>query len=244
MPILSIQNLKARIDETEILHGVTCSIQPGEVVALMGPNGSGKSTLAHILMGHPAYEVTAGSVQWDNQDLLSLKPEERAKAGLFLSFQNPQEIAGVTIGNFLRLAYNATHAEPYGVHEFIAILKEKSALLGLPPEFILRSVNDGFSGGEKKRAELLQLAVLQPKLAILDELDSGLDIDGLKMVGQALSTIRAQQPEMSLLLITHYQRLLDVIPVDRILVMRQGKIVHEGDTTVVSVIEQKGYQAF
>lgn len=244
MPELIIKNLHARTEDTEILRGIDITVKPGEVVALMGPNGSGKSTLANLILGHPVYAVTEGSITWGNHDVLQLKPEERAKAGLFLSFQNPPEIAGVSIGNFLRLSYNATHSPQVGVKEFISLLRNTCELLNIPLEFTTRSVNEGFSGGERKRTELLQLAVLKPQLAILDEIDSGLDIDGLKMVGSTIAAIREQNLEMSLLLITHYQRLLDVIPADRVLVMKEGRIVQEGDMSVLHRIEQEGYHAF
>lgn len=240
--MLEITDLQVRIDKKPILKGVSLAVAEGEVVALMGPNGSGKSTLANVLMGHPAYEVTQGSVTYNTQDVLAMKPEERAKAGIFLSFQYPHEVAGVTIGNFLRLAYNATRPSPLSVPDFITLLKAKMALLHMPPEFMTRSVNEGFSGGEKKRAEMLQLAVLEPSLAILDETDSGLDIDALRIVGEAVQAVRQHKPDMSILLITHYQRILQHLPADRVIVMREGKIVKEGDQAVLEQIEQHGYQ--
>ena len=241
---LLIENIHARTEDTEILKGVNLNVSAGEVVAVMGPNGSGKSTLAYVIMGHPAYEVTHGSIVWNDSDVLKLKPEERAKAGIFLSFQNPPEIAGVSIGNFLRLSYNAIHTPQLSVKEFISLLRVTCERLAIPLEFTTRSVNEGFSGGERKRVELLQLAILRPHLAILDEIDSGLDIDGLKMVGSTIEVIRRENPQMSLLLITHYQRLLDVIPPHRVLIMKHGKVVKESDISVLSKIEQQGYHAF
>lgn len=240
--MLEITDLQVRIDKKPILKGVSLAVAEGEVVALMGPNGSGKSTLANVLMGHPAYEVTQGSVTYNTQDVLAMKPEERAKAGIFLSFQYPHEVAGVTIGNFLRLAYNATRPSPLSVPDFITLLKAKMALLKMPAEFMTRSVNEGFSGGEKKRAEMLQLAVLEPSLAILDETDSGLDIDALRIVGEAVQAVRQHKPGMSILLITHYQRILKHIPADRVIVMREGTIVRQGGAEVLAHIEQHGYQ--
>lgn len=239
--MLKIVDLQARVGETPILRGVTLAVGAGEVVALMGPNGSGKSTLAQVLMGHPGYTVEAGQVQFRGEDLLALKPEERARAGLFLSWQHPQEVPGVTLGHFLRMAYNATHELQLSVPDFLVRLKEKMQLLQLPDDFMMRSVNEGFSGGEKKRAEILQLAVLKPRLAILDEPDSGLDVDALKVVAQALGAVRVEQPELSILLITHYQRILQHLPVDRVAVMRNGKIVKEGAAEVITQIETEGY---
>lgn len=241
-PLLAINNLRVKTENTEILHGVNLTVDRGQVVALMGPNGSGKSTLANTLLGHPAYEITQGKITYNNQDITELKPEERAQAGLFLSFQYPQEIAGVTIGNFLRLAYNATHTPALPIPAFIRLLKTKMDLLHMPHEVMTRSVNEGFSGGEKKRAEMLQLAVLEPKLAILDETDSGLDIDSLKIVAEAVNTIKQEQPTMAILIITHYQRILDHLPADRIAVMRAGTIIKEGDLSLLATIERDGYK--
>jgi Fe-S cluster assembly ATP-binding protein len=242
---LKIKNLKAKMGETEILRGVDLEVREGEVVALMGPNGSGKSTLAQVIMGQPAYEVTAGAVEYEGQDLLALKPEERARAGVFLAWQYPQTIAGVSIGHFLRLAYQAKTGEKIAAREFVLWLKEKLDLVGLPKEMMRRNVNEGLSGGEKKRVEMLQLAVLSPRLAILDETDSGLDMDALKAVAQAVRTIRTAQPGMSLLVITHYSRLLDYLPADRVAVMQQGRIVAEGgQAETLRTIEEEGYKAF
>lgn len=239
--MLTINNLQAKTGDKEILRGVDLAVDVGEVVALMGPNGSGKSTLASVLMGHPAYEVTAGDVKFNTEDVLALKPEERAQRGIFLAFQYPQTVAGVSLANFMRLAYNAMH-EKKSVKDFVALLKAKMDLLELPHQFMVRSVNDGLSGGEKKKAEMLQLAVLEPKLAILDETDSGLDVDALKTVGRALQAIRQENPSMAVLIITHYQRILQHVPCDRVAVMRDGKIIKEGTADVLQQIEQGGYQ--
>lgn len=243
MSLLEIKNLHTNIEGTPILHGVNLSVGAGEVVALMGPNGSGKSTLANVLMGHPSYEVTQGKVSYRNVDLLALKPEERAKRGIFLSFQYPQEVAGVTIGNFLRIAYNATQTKPLPVAAFITLLKEKMDLLNVPHDFMMRSINEGFSGGEKKRGEMLQLAVLEPRLAILDETDSGLDVDALKIVAQAATTLRQKNKKMSVLLITHYQRILQYLPADRVAIMKQGRIVAAGKSELIQQVEQTGYKS-
>lgn len=244
MPLLSITNLRAATEGKEILHGIDLQVSQGQVVALLGPNGSGKSTLAHVLMGHPAYDVTAGSVRLAGRNILSLAPEERARAGLFLSFQYPQNVAGVTIGNFLRLAYNATHQPPLPVGDFLTLLKAKMALLEMSPEWMSRSINEGFSGGEKKRAEMLQLAVLSPRLAILDETDSGLDIDALRIVGKALKALRGQQPELSLILITHHQNLLEYMPPDHVAVVREGRIIASGGQEILRQVASQGYKEF
>lgn len=241
--MLTISNLKAGIEERLILDGVSLSVRPGEVVALMGPNGSGKSTLAQVIMGHPLYHVTEGTIEYKRQDLLRLAPDERAKLGLFLSFQYPQEVAGVTIGNFLRVAYNAIHP-PLSVSDFLARLKAKMQLLQMSADFMTRSVNEGFSGGEKKRAEMLQLAVLEPDLAILDETDSGLDVDALRTVAAAVQTVKQLKPTMSIVCITHYQRILHYLTPDRIVIMQKGRIVHEGGYDVIETIEKSGYKAF
>lgn len=239
--MLAITNLHATTDQKEILRGIQLAIPAGSTIALLGPNGSGKSTLAQVLMGHPDYHVTQGQVEFNGVDLLALKPEARAHAGLFLAFQYPPVIAGVSIANFLRLAYNETHAEKLSVPAFIALLKQKMDLLKLPHEFMARSVNEGFSGGEKKRAEMLQLAVLEPKLAILDETDSGLDVDALKIVGHALQKIRTVNPTMSLLVITHHQRILDFIPPHRVTILHEGKIIREGGPEILASIATHGF---
>jgi Fe-S cluster assembly ATP-binding protein len=243
MALLEIKNLAVSADGKQILQGVNLAVQAGEVMALMGPNGSGKSTLAHILMGHPEYVVTGGSVMYDGQDLLAMKPEERAKLGLFLSFQQPQTIAGVSVGNFLRLAYQARFDKQISVADFLKLLTATMAELKMPKEWMLRNVNVGFSGGEKKRLEMLQLAMLQPRLAILDETDSGLDVDALRAVGEGLAVLRQRRPEMSLLVITHYKRLLDYLPVDSVAVMKNGLIEQTGAADLVQNIEAHGFGA-
>lgn len=240
--LLKISGLRVKTENTEILHGINLTVRAGEVVALMGPNGSGKSTLANTLLGHPAYEVTQGKIIYDGKNITRLKPEERAQAGLFLSFQYPPEIAGVTIGNFLRLAYNSSHQPVLSVPDFIKRLKAKMDRLHMPHDFMTRSVNEGFSGGEKKRAETLQLAVLEPKLAVLDETDSGLDIDSLKIVAEAVNAIKKERPDMAILIITHYQRILNYLPANRIAVMRAGTIIKEGDHALLATIERSGYK--
>lgn len=244
MMLLEIKNLHCKTGEKEILHGVSFTVNEGSVTALMGPNGSGKSTLASVLMGHPDYEVTEGGVVYAGEDLLALKPEERARKGLFLSFQYPQSIAGVSIGNFLRIAYNSTRTkeEQISVKDFLKMLKAKMELLEMPKEFMSRSVNEGFSGGEKKRCEMLQLAVLQPRLAILDETDSGLDVDALSVVGKCVNAMRTENSQMSFLVITHYQRLLEYIPADGVVVMRTGKVVAEGSGEILAKIEKEGFK--
>ncbi len=244
MSLLTITQLRASCEGKEILRGIDLTVEQGQVVALLGPNGSGKSTLAHVLMGHPGYEVTAGHVRFVDRDLLALKPEERARAGLFLSFQYPQVVAGVTIGNFLRLAYNGTHDVALSVGDFLKLIKEKMGLLEMSEDWIGRSVNEGFSGGEKKRAEMLQLAVLSPKLAILDETDSGLDVDALRIVGKALAVIRLGQPTMSFILITHHQSLLEYVAPDAVAVLRTGKIVAEGGREILKQVNTAGYVGF
>jgi Fe-S cluster assembly ATP-binding protein len=239
--MLEINALQASAGDTSILQGVTLSVAPGETVALLGPNGSGKSTLAHVLMGHPGYRVTGGAVRFFEHDLLSLAPEARAHAGLFLAFQYPQAIAGVNLGHFLRLAYNSVHTTSLGALDFLKLLREKLALLELAEDFIQRSVNESFSGGEKKRVEMLQLAILEPRLAILDETDSGLDVDALKIVGRAVQTLQAHAPRTSWLVITHYQRLLDHIVPQRVAIMQQGRITQTGGAELVARIETHGY---
>jgi Fe-S cluster assembly ATP-binding protein len=243
--ILRIDNLRATIEEQEILKGFDLSINPGEIHAIMGPNGSGKSTLAKILAGHPDYEVTGGSVQFLDQDLLALEPEERANLGLFLGFQYPVEVPGVNNADFLRTSYNAqrlAHGETeVEEEEFRLLLEEKLNALDLHNEIYRdRSVNDGFSGGEKKRNEILQMAILDPKLTILDEIDSGLDIDALRLVAGGVNKIHGQ--DKGLLLITHYERLLEYINPTHVHVMNDGKIVRSGDRELARELEARGYE--
>lgn len=238
---LSIQNLRANIGETEILKGLDLEIPKGEVHAIMGKNGSGKSTLAKVMAGHPAYEVTGGDVQMDGETLLGLEPDERSRKGLFLAFQYPMEIPGVTIANFLRAARQARLAEGEEL-EAVAYYKElyaKMDALKIDRSFTSRAVNDGFSGGEKKRCEILQMAMLDPAYAVLDETDSGLDIDALKIVADGVNALRG--PERGFLVITHYQRLLDYIIPDVVHVMVDGRIVKSGDKELARKLEAEGY---
>lgn len=242
--MLKISDLQARVEEKEILKGLDLEIKPGEVHAIMGLNGSGKSTLASVLAGREEYEVTGGSVDFGGQDLLDMEPDERARAGLFLAFQYPVELPGVNASYFLRTAVNAHRAEvegqePLGVREFNALVKEKAEILELDKSLLTRSVNEGFSGGEKKRNEVLQLLMLDPKLAILDETDSGLDIDALQVVSKGVNEFRSK--DKAVLVITHYQRLLNYIEPDIVHIMIDGKIVKSGDKALALEVENKGY---
>ena len=238
---LEIQDLHASIGENEIIRGLSLTVPKGEVHAIMGPNGSGKSTLAKVLAGHPDYTVTSGSVLMDGENILELEPDERARKGLFLAFQYPSEIPGVTIANFLRAAVQARlpEGEELEATDYYATLYQKMDLLEMDRSFTSRSVNEGFSGGEKKRNEILQLAMLDPKYAVLDETDSGLDIDALKTVANGVNSLRG--PNLGVLLITHYQRLLDYIIPDHVHVMVQGRIVRSGDKNLALELEEKGY---
>ena len=242
-PVLDIQNLTATVADKQILNGITLRVNPGEVHAIMGPNGSGKSTLAQVLAGHPAYEVTGGTVTFDGEDLLELEPEARAQHGLFLAFQYPVEIPGVSNAYFLRAAYNevrkARGEEEADPIEFLDIVEEKAKLVEMDPAFLNRSVNMGFSGGEKKRNEILQMAVLEPKLAILDETDSGLDIDALRIVADGVNQLR--RPDNATVLVTHYQRLLNYIVPDFVHVLAGGRIVKSGGKELALELEAKGY---
>ena len=243
--ILRVENLHVTVaDESlAILKGVDLTLPTGEVHAIMGPNGSGKSTLAKVLTGHPGYEVTSGTLTFDGGDLLELKPNERAGAGIFLAFQYPVEIPGVSIANFLRTAIQSRLAEgeELDLFDFQDLLLDRMNLLDMDVSFAERSVNDGFSGGEKKRNEILQMAVLKPRLALMDETDSGLDIDALKVVAHGVNTLRREDPAMSVLLITHYQRLLDYIRPDVVHVMVDGRIVRSGGPDVALRLEEEGY---
>jgi Fe-S cluster assembly ATP-binding protein len=244
-PILTITDLHAKVadEDLEILKGVDLELKPGEIHAIMGPNGSGKSTLAKVLAGHPGYEATRGDVLFNGQPLLDLEPNERALAGLFLAFQYPTEIPGVSIANFLRTALQARleDGEEVDLFDFQDELMDRMKLLDMEPSFAERPVNDGFSGGEKKRNEILQMAVLRPSLALMDETDSGLDIDALKIVADGVNTLRAENPEMTILLITHYQRLLNYIKPDVVHVMVDGRIVRSGGPEVALELEEQGY---
>jgi len=241
--VLDIQDLRAKVGDTEILKGITLSVRAGEVHAVMGPNGSGKSTLAQVLAGNPAYVVTGGTAEFDGRNLLDMQPEERAQAGLFMAFQYPVEIPGVSNAYFLRTAYNEIRkahglpeADPL---EFLDIMEQRLAYVDMSPDMLNRSVNAGFSGGEKKRNEILQMAVLQPRLAILDETDSGLDIDALRIVAEGVT--RLKRPDSATIVVTHYQRLLNHIVPDYVHVLSAGRIVKSGDKRLAFELEEKGY---
>lgn len=242
--MLEIKGLKASAGEKEILTGIDLTVKAGEVHAIMGPNGSGKSTLAQVLAGHPAYAVTAGTVTFQGQDLLDMEPEERAQAGVFLAFQYPVEISGVTNAYFLRAAYNAIRKargeEELDPIDFLDRLEEKLKVIEWGPEIMQRAVNSGFSGGEKKRNEILQMAVLEPVLAILDETDSGLDIDALRIVAKGVNALR--HPERATILVTHYQRLLNHIVPDFVHVLTDGRIVRSGGKELALELEARGYE--
>ena len=244
--MLKIDNLHAQIDGKTILNGLTLEVPAGEVHAIMGPNGAGKSTLSYVLGGRPGYEVTAGSVEFNGQDLLDLEPHERAAAGLFLGFQYPVEIPGVSNLQFLREALNSQRKArgegPLTGGEFLKLAKDKAGLLKLDPEMLKRHVNVGFSGGEKKRAEMVQMGILDPKFAVLDETDSGLDIDALRVVGEGINAIM-RAPDKGVLLITHYQRLLEVVKPDKVSILSQGRIVRTGGPELAIELESEGYDA-
>ncbi len=244
MALLQITNLHASVDEKEILKGISLTVNAGEVHAIMGPNGSGKSTLAQVLSGHPAYDVTSGTATLEGEDLLDMEAEERAWAGVFLAFQYPVEIPGVTNAYFLRMAFNevrkARGLDELDPMDFLDLLEEKLKVVEWGPEIMERAVNFGFSGGEKKRNEILQMAVLEPKLAILDETDSGLDIDALRIVADGVNKLRS--PERAIILVTHYQRLLDYIVPDFVHVLAGGKIVKSGGKELAHELEAKGYE--
>ena len=252
-PMFEIENLHASIGDKEILKGVNLTVNKGEVHALMGPNGSGKSTLAYVLAGHPSYEVTEGAIRFNGEDILELEPDERARRGIFLAFQYPTVIPGVSMANFLRMAVTNVRnarveaaeaaggtAQKMTPREFRRLMKEKMALLKMDDAFATRYLNEGFSGGEKKRAEILQMALLEPTMAILDETDSGLDIDALRVVSEGVNSLAG--PDMGVLLITHYQRLLNHIKPDFVHIMMAGRIVQEGGPELAHELEAKGYE--
>jgi Fe-S cluster assembly ATP-binding protein len=246
---LVIKDLHVSIEDKEILKGVNLTVKAGAIHAIMGPNGSGKSTLAYTLMGHPGYTVTGGEVWYKDQNILELEADERSKLGLFLAFQYPVAIPGVTVANFLRSAINAHRAEEgkdpkttsIPVAQFRKDLRERMAALEIDESFVRRYLNEGFSGGEKKRIEILQMAMLKPSMAVMDETDSGLDIDALKIVAQGVNTLYSQQPEMGVLVITHYQRLLNYIKPHFVSVMMDGRIVRDGGPELALELEDKGY---
>ncbi|QTD54688.1 Fe-S cluster assembly ATPase SufC [Parasphingorhabdus cellanae] len=244
--MLKIENLHAQVGDTEILKGLSLELNAGEIHAIMGPNGAGKSTLSYALGGRPGYEITAGSVNFDGQDLLELDPHERAAAGIFLGFQYPVEIPGVSNLQFLRESLNSQRKsrgeEPLSGAEFIKLAKEKAGLLKMDMDMLKRAVNVGFSGGEKKRNEMVQMGIIDPKLAILDETDSGLDIDALRVVGSGINAIM-RKPDKAVLLITHYQRLLDEVKPDYVHVLADGRIVKTGGPELALQLEEEGYEA-
>ena len=244
--MLEIENLHARVDGTDILKGLSLSVKPGEVHAIMGPNGSGKSTLASVLAGRADYEITGGEVLFDGKDLLDMSPEERSHEGVFLAFQYPVEIPGVSTANFLKTALNEVSKhrgeEQLDAMDFLKMMKEKAKLMEIDMTFLQRSLNEGFSGGEKKRNEIFQMAMLDPKLSILDETDSGLDIDALKIVSNGVNTLRSK--DNASIVITHYQRLLDYITPDFVHVLVDGRIVQSGDHTLALHLEDHGYADF
>lgn len=241
--MLKIKNLHASVEDKEILKGINLEIKPGEIHAIMGPNGAGKSTLSSIIAGNETYEVTQGEILLENEDITELAPEERAHKGVFLSFQYPVEIPGVSVTNFMKTAINETRKanglEEMPANEMLKKIREKSELLDIDRKFLSRSLNEGFSGGEKKRNEIFQMAMLEPKIAILDETDSGLDIDALRIVANGVN--RLKNPENAILVITHYQRLLDYIVPDYVHVLMDGKIVKTGDASLALELEEKGY---
>ena len=241
--MLKIENLHARVEGKEILKGLSLEVSAGEIHAIMGPNGSGKSTLAGVLTGREEFEITEGTATWQGENLFEMEPEERARAGVFLSFQYPVEIPGISTQYFLRTALNAVRKhrgeDELDAMDFLALAREKSALVGLKDELLQRSLNEGFSGGEKKRNEIFQMAMLEPSLAILDETDSGLDVDALRTVAEGVNALRS--PERAMVVITHYQRLLDYIVPDHTHILVDGRIVRSGDKALALEVENRGY---
>jgi Fe-S cluster assembly ATP-binding protein len=241
--MLRISNLSVSVSEKQVLNGLSLTLEPGSIHALMGPNGSGKSTLAAALMGHPAYTVTGGSVKWRGNDITHMAPHDRAQAGIFLAVQYPPAIPGVRIKQFLLQACRAVQKEKFCPKMFETEFDEACHLIGLAPAVLDRGLNDGFSGGEKKKLELLHMLMLKPSLIILDEIDSGLDIDAIRMVGTVIAKIKKERPGVALLIITHYQRILDYITPDYVHVMQQGQIVQTGGALLVTELEHRGYNA-
>jgi Fe-S cluster assembly ATP-binding protein len=238
--MLKIENLQVEIDDQEIVKGLDLEVGKGEIHAIMGPNGSGKSTLANVLMGHPRYEVTGGSITFEGEDVFELEPDERAKLGMFLAFQYPSEVPGVSVANFLRTAVNSVREEELSPMEMYRLLQEKMSVMQMDPRFAERYLNEGFSGGEKKRNEILQMLMLDPSLAIMDETDSGLDIDALQVVARGVNELRG--PEFSAIIITHYQRILRYIEPDHVHVMLDGRLVTSGGKELAHELEDKGYE--
>lgn len=244
--VLKIEGLRVEVGGKEILKDFSLTVKPGETHAIMGPNGSGKSTLCYALMGHPRYKITAGSAEFNGKDILALSTDARAKLGIFLGFQYPREVAGITFGNFLRQAVNLRKAKsekPYGAAEYFKVAQGLLEKIQMDKKFIGRGVNEGFSGGEKKRAEIVQMAALKPALALLDEIDSGLDIDALKAVAEGIFIVK-EETGMGLLLITHYQRLLHYLKADHVHVMMEGRIVKSGGMEIVEELEKEGYKKY
>jgi Fe-S cluster assembly ATP-binding protein len=237
--MLKIEDLHVEIDGQEIVKGLDLEVGKGEIHAIMGPNGSGKSTLANVLMGHPRYEVTGGSITFQGEDVFELEPDERAKLGMFLAFQYPSEVPGVSVANFLRTAVNSVREEELSPMDMYRLLQEKMGIMQMDPKFAERYLNEGFSGGEKKRNEILQMLMLDPKLAIMDETDSGLDIDALQVVARGVNELRG--PEFSAVIITHYQRILRYIEPDHVHVMLDGRLVTSGGKELAEELEEKGY---
>jgi len=237
--MLKIEDLHVEIDGQEIVKGLDLEVGKGEIHAIMGPNGSGKSTLANVLMGHPRYEVTGGSITFQGEDVFELEPDERAKLGMFLAFQYPSEVPGVSVANFLRTAVNSVREEELSPMEMYRLLQEKMGIMQMDPKFAERYLNEGFSGGEKKRNEILQMLMLDPTLAIMDETDSGLDIDALQVVARGVNELRG--PEFSAVIITHYQRILRYIEPDHVHVMLDGRLVTSGGKELADDLEEKGY---
>jgi Fe-S cluster assembly ATP-binding protein len=238
--MLKIENLRAEIDGQEIIKGLDLEVGKGEIHAIMGPNGSGKSTLSNVLMGHPRYEVTGGSVTFQDEDVLEMEPDERAKLGMFLAFQYPSEVPGVSVANFLRTAVNSVREEELSPMEMFRLIQDKMRVMQMDPKFAERYLNEGFSGGEKKRNEILQMLMLEPRLAIMDETDSGLDIDALQVVAKGVNELRG--PEFSAVIITHYQRILRYIEPDHVHVMLDGRLVTSGGKELALDLEDKGYE--
>jgi Fe-S cluster assembly ATP-binding protein len=238
--MLKIEDLQVEIDGQEIVKGLDLEVGKGEIHAIMGPNGSGKSTLANVLMGHPRYEVTGGSITFQGEDVFELEPDERAKLGMFLAFQYPSEVPGVSVANFLRTAVNSVREEELSAMEMYRLIQDKMKIMQMDPKFAERYLNEGFSGGEKKRNEILQMLMLDPKLAIMDETDSGLDIDALQVVAKGVNEMKG--PEFSAVIITHYQRILRYIEPDRVHVMLDGRLVTSGGKELADDLEEKGYE--